>query len=106
MAHHGSLYDLFDQKIERWTQSFSLMDAFARYALTVSRFVCPVTHFIRQIVEKQADEFGIDKKLIEYPFLFPEAPSVSSKSSDENKYRRQAKTKRAVPNFSERRRRA
>lgn len=77
------------------------MDAFARRALISSRFVYPVAKFIRRGVGKQAYEIEQDKKLIDSPSPFLETPSVSSMSSDDDKYRRHAKTKRVVQDFPE-----
>lgn len=52
VAYSGALDHLFDQSIERWTQSLVIMIVFARYALTPSWFVCSVAKNIREVLKE------------------------------------------------------
>lgn len=47
MAHHGILDDMFESSIEKWTESFTLIDASTSRALTLSRLVPPVAKSVR-----------------------------------------------------------
>lgn len=56
MTHKGAKDELFDICIERWTQSSTFRDAFAKHALTSLRFVRPVAKLICKIKRDQGDE--------------------------------------------------
>lgn len=54
MAQTGALDEMFDRRIERWTQSSTFMDALARRAIASHRFVRPVSRFIYKTMKEQS----------------------------------------------------
>lgn len=48
MAATGGMEEIFDRIVERWAQSYTIIDAFVRRACTSSQYVQPVAKFIKQ----------------------------------------------------------
>lgn len=91
-AENGKMGEVFDRSINRWSQSTTLMDAFARRALNSPRFTGPVTNFVESHMDKNAEEWRLPTKAEALPLpdlseLWPQ-PLPLPPSSDEDDRRK------------------
>lgn len=74
-------------------QSSVFMNVFRRRALTSTRFVRPVAKFIRENLREQTEAVDRARDSLDFPFIFTQDESSSSKLAKEKKYRKNAKNK-------------
>lgn len=85
MEDRRALKELFDGKIERWTQSITFSDLFTRHGRSFIRFVRSVIKY-SGICDEKTDRFLQNEYTIKNPRCFPESSYNSFHSPSYDKF--------------------
>lgn len=75
MSHRRKLNDMFERELDKWSESYTFIDAFTTWSLTLSRFKCST---LNSVVAKIEIKTHADDDIRKKHELFHHSPSAFS----------------------------